>query len=373
MPAKLSGQIGGMRLKLLIVAPEQIPVPGTGSVEICILAIATKLAKHHQVTVVSRAMGNLASRSKVDGVNIVRVASGSSKVYLASVLHYLRNKSYDVIQVDNRPHYMAAIKKARPRTKVALFLHSLTFVPKTQYVKNSMNHADVIIANSGSLKSKLTERFPAQKHKIRTVELGVEAGRFHPPSESERNTLRAKYGLGKTFTVLFVGRVIPRKGVPVLLKAVHLANQQVPVHLVIAGKGKDSYMKQLRGQASKLGISVSWIGKKKHSEIHRVFQVADCFVCPSQKHEAFGLVNVEAMATGLPVIASRIGGIPEIVNHGNNGYLIDKYHDPAKFAEYIVRLGKNKELVRTLGNNARTDVLSRFTWRQTSSRLEAIY
>lgn len=78
-------------------------------------------------------------------------------------------------------------------------------------------------------------------------------------------------------------------------------------------------MKQLRGQVSKLGISVSWIGKKKHSEIHRVFQVADCF------------------------------------------------------AEYIVRLGKNKELVRTLGNNARTNVLSRFTWRQTSSRLEAIY
>ncbi|MFC9709451.1 glycosyltransferase [Paenibacillus sp. NPDC056933] len=88
--------------------------------------------------------------------------------------------------------------------------------------------------------------------------------------------LRAKYAIGKTFTILLVGRVIPRK---------------------------DPYMKKLRGQASKLGISVSWIGKKKHSEIHRIYQIADCFVCPSQKHEAFGLVNVEAMATGLPVIA----------------------------------------------------------------------
>ncbi|WP_246072980.1 glycosyltransferase family 4 protein [Paenibacillus dokdonensis] len=363
-----------MRLKILIVAPEQIPVPGTGSVEICILAISKKLAEHHQVTVVSRASGNLASHSKVvDGVNIFRVASGSSKVYLSSVLRFLRNKNYDLIQVDNRPHYMAAIKKARPNTKVTLFLHSLTFVPKAQSVQNSLNHADIIIANSSSLKSKLTNRFPTQAHKIRTVELGVDVNRFRPPSESERTILRAKYTIGKTFTILFVGRVIPRKGVPVLLKATHLANQQVPVHLVIAGKGKDSYMKKLREQASKLGIPVSWIGKKKHSEIHKIYQIADCFVCPSQKHEAFGLVNVEAMATGLPVIASRIGGIPEIVKHGNNGYLIDKYHDPAQFAEYLVRLGKNKELVRTLGDHARTNVLSQFTWRQTATRLETIY
>lgn len=128
----------------------------------------------------------MASHSRNDGVNIVRVASGSSKMYLASMLRFLRNKSYDVIQVDNRPHYMAAIKKARPRTKVTLFLHSLTFVPKTLYVKSSLKHADLIIANSGSLKSKLTDRFPAQAHKIRTAELGVEVKRFHPPSESER-------------------------------------------------------------------------------------------------------------------------------------------------------------------------------------------
>ncbi|WP_082350763.1 glycosyltransferase [Paenibacillus xylanivorans] len=63
--------------------------------------------------------------------------------------------------------------------------------------------------------------------------------------------------------MLFVGRVIPRKEVPVLLKATHLANQQVPVHLVIAGKGKDAYMKKLRRQASKLGISVSWDREKE--------------------------------------------------------------------------------------------------------------
>ncbi|QOS80740.1 hypothetical protein JNUCC31_07565 [Paenibacillus sp. JNUCC31] len=101
-----------------------------------------------------------------------------------------------------------------------------------------MKHADIIIANSSSLKSKLTDRFPTQAHKIRTVELGVDVNRFRPPSESECKILRAKYAIGKTFAILFVGRVIPRKGVPVLLKATHLADQQVPFTILLLGREK---------------------------------------------------------------------------------------------------------------------------------------
>lgn len=360
-------------MKLLIVAPEQIPVPGNGSVEICILAIAKQLAKQHQVTVISRASSGLPANSWEGGVHIIRVRSGSSKVYLSSVLRYLHGKSYDVIQVDNRPHYMAAIKRALPHTKVTLFLHSLTFVPLTSHVAASMKHADLIIANSASLKHKLSSRFPAQSHKIRTVELGVDVGRFRPPTAAEHAAAKSKYGIGSRFTVLFVGRVIPRKGIPVLLKAMHIAGKKTPMKLVIAGKGSSLYMKQLRAQAAKLGISVIWAGKISHKNIHRMYRMADCFVCPSQKHEAFGLVNVEAMASGLPVIASRIGGIPEIVKHGKSGYLVDAYHRPEHFAEYLVRLSKSSQLRNSQGEAGRHIVLQRFTWSQTASRLASLY
>lgn len=360
-------------MNLLIVAPEQIPIPGNGSVEICILAIAKQLAKQHTVTVISRSAAGLPGHSVTGGVHIVRVRSGSSRVYLASVLRHVQGKSYDVIQVDNRPHYMAAIKRAVPLTKVTLFLHSLTFVPHTELIASSMKHADLIIANSSSLKHELSSRFPAQAHKIRTVELGVDVGRFHPPTETERASAKRRYGIGSQFTVLFVGRVIPRKGLSVLLKALQLAGRQIPVRLVVAGRGSGSYMRQLRAQAAKLGVSVVWAGKVGHKDIHRMYRMADCFVCPSQKHEAFGLVNVEAMASGLPVIASRNGGIPEIVQHGHSGFLADAYHRPESFAEYLVRLGRNSQLRRSMGEAGRRIVLQRFTWSQTASRLAALY
>ncbi|MNJ56300.1 Spore coat protein SA [compost metagenome] len=209
--------------------------------------------------------------------------------------------------------------------------------------------------------------------KIRTVELGVDTTRFYPATLADRSRYRKKYGLGDKYTALFVGRVIPRKGVPILLKAASLAGKEVPVQVVIAGRGSTSYVKQLRDLASKLNVSVKWIGKQRHSDIHKVYQSADCFVCPSQKHEAFGLVNVEAMASGLPVIASKIGGIPEIVKHESNGFLVDEYWSAERFAHYLTRLGKNKELGRVIGTKGRSSVIQNFTWRQTADRLLSLY
>lgn len=360
-------------MRILIVAPEQIPVPGNGSVEISILAVAKQLAKKHTVTVVSRAAKGLPVQSNEGGVTIVRVPSGSSKIYIASVLRFIRGKAFDVIQVDNRPHYMSSIQQAFPKMKVTLFLHSLTFVPPHHSIARSLKHAKLIIANSSSLRQKLMHRFPAAAARIQTVELGVDTGRFRPATAADRANYRKKYGIGDKYTVLFVGRVIPRKGVPILLKAASLASQEIPLQVVIAGRGSASYMKQLRALASKLNVPVKWLGKQKHSDIHKIYQAADCLVCPSQKHEAFGLVNIEAMASGLPVIASRIGGIPEIVKHESNGFLVDDYRRAERFAQYLIRLGKNKELGRSIGARGRSSVIQNFTWRLTADRLSSLY
>ncbi|GAA0134469.1 spore coat protein CotSA [Paenibacillus sp. YSY-4.3] len=360
-------------MNILIVAPEQIPVPGNGSVEICIIAIAKQLANKHKVTIVSRASKGLPAQSNEGGVTIARVPSGSAKVYIASVLRFIQGKFFDVIQVDNRPHYMASIQQAFPKMKVTLFLHSLTFVPAASSVARSLRHAKLIIANSSSLKQKLINRFPDVAQKIRTVELGVDTGRFHPATQADRARYRKKHGIDDRYTALFVGRVIPRKGVPILLKAASIARKEIPLQVVVAGRGSASYMKQLRAMASKLNVPVKWLGKQKHSDIHKVYQAADCFVCPSQKHEAFGLVNVEAMASGLPVIASKIGGIPEIVKHEGSGFLVEDYWRAERFAQYLIRLGKKKELGRSMGTKARSSVIQHFTWRQTADRLMSIY
>ncbi|WP_282942111.1 glycosyltransferase family 4 protein [Paenibacillus sp. RC67] len=352
-------------MKILMVATEQIPVPGNGSVEICMFSIAKQFAKHHQVTIVSRLSSGLPKVSRYGNLTIVRVPSGSSRKYISSVLHYIRGKHYDIIQVDNRPHYMAQVKKAFPSTPVSLFLHSLTFVPRTKSVAASISRADLIIANSHSLKSNLSRMFPSIADKIRMVHLGVDVDRFRPAARGKKSG---------SFHVLFAGRVIPRKGVSVLIKAISIARRhRSDIKLTIVGGGKSHYVSTLKSLARSRGVPAQFTGKIPHSKIHSLYKRAHCFACPSQKHEAFGLVNVEAMASGLPVIASDIGGIGEIVKHRENGFLVSSYHSPDEHAKYILRVAQNKELSAKLARQARQDAVNRFSWLQTASKLIAIY
>ncbi|WP_036746905.1 glycosyltransferase family 4 protein [Paenibacillus sp. UNC451MF] len=352
-------------MKILMVAPEQLPVPGNGSVEICMLSIAKQFASNHHVTIVSRQSSGLPRVSRLGNMTIVRVSTGSPRKYISSVLHYIRGKQYDMIQVDNRPHYMAQVKKAFPKTPVSLFLHSLTFVPQTKSVEASMARANLIIANSHSLKSNLSRLFPSQAHKVRMVHLGVDVDRFKPVN---------RHGESGSFHVLFAGRVIPRKGVPVLIKAISIARKRRPdISLTIVGGGKPHYVGTLKLLAERYAVPARFTGKISHSKIHTMYKKAHCLVCPSQEHEAFGLVNVEAMATGLPVIASNIGGINEIVKHGSNGFLVHRYRNPEAHAKFILKVAQNKEMYVRLARQARKDAVSRFSWGQTASNLITIY
>ncbi|MGZ7441192.1 glycosyltransferase family 4 protein [Paenibacillus sp. TH7-28] len=353
-------------MNILMVAPEQIPVPGNGSVEICMLAIAKELADRHTVTIISRKSGSLPPVSRIGKLTIVRVPSGSSGRYIASVLRYVKGRSYDLIQVDNRPHYAAKVKAAFPRTPVSLFLHSLTFVKNTAAVALSMAKADLIVANSDSLKAKLNERFGRLAGKIHTVHLGVDTHRFRPPA---RRTVPSG-----SFRVLFAGRVIPRKGIPVLIKAMELVRREKSgASLTVVGGGKAGYLRELRRLAGKHRVPVRFVGKVPHRLIDRRFRQADCFACPSQEHEAFGLVNVEAMASGLPVVASDIGGIGEVVNHGHNGYLVKVYSDPREHAKWILQLAKHPESAGKMSRQARRDAVAKFGWKQTAAKLMKIY
>lgn len=362
-------------MHILIIAPEQLPLPGSGSVEICIVSIAKQLANHHKVTIVSRQFSrNRIQRADTGRIRMIRVHAPSKSAYIAAVLRHIRGNRYDVIQVDNRPHYIHAVKQAFPWTPVSLFLHSLTFVPKTASVTNALAKADCIVANSVSLKNNLSRRFPGQRHKIRTVYLGVDSTRFRIPSEDERQRIRAKYKLGNSFVILFAGRIIPRKGLPILIKAASIVRRRLKhTRLIVAGRGNSSYIRSLKGQASMLKVPAMFLGEVPHSMIHQVYQAADCFVCPSQRHESFGLVNVEAMASGVPIVASHIGGIKEIINHGINGYSVKTYRSTESFAQYISKIAEQRAKAKQMAQMGRQTVLQRFSWLQTAKQLEDIY
>lgn len=368
-------------MHILIVAPEQIPVPPIrgGSVEICIYAIARKLARQHRVTIISRRHPLYKRVTQEGNITIIRVAGGTSAAYLAGVLRTIKRKHYDLIQVDNRPRYASAIKRAMPSTPVSLFLHSLTFVSpaysSTGTTNSHLAYADLIIANSISLKNKLKSLFPQQANKLRVVQLGVDITRFRPPDAAKARAIRSKYGFNKGFNVLYTGRLIPKKGIDVLIKAVHQARKTIPaIRLIVAGgQQRPGYKAKLVRLVKRLKVPTSFVGYMPHTKLHKIYWLGDCFVCPSQQHEAFGLVNVEAMSSGLPVIASRNGGIKEIVKDGHNGKLVSQYRSPKAFAKHIVELAANRNLASRLGQQARQDAVVHFGWARTADALADLY
>ncbi|NQX46792.1 glycosyltransferase family 4 protein [Paenibacillus tritici] len=361
-------------MRICLIAPEQFAVPGNGSVEICIWNIARRLARRHKVTIVSRRAPGLPDTAETEQVRFIRLPSGTPSRYRSSVLGYLEAaEPYDLIQIDNRPLLLAAVKRQHPGTPVLAFLHSLTFVPARPEIARSLALADAVAANSRSLQQRLTRRFPGIRSKLSVVPLGADLSRFIPVSSQEKTRLRTLYGLPPGFTVLFVGRVIPRKGVNVLIRAMRRLKQHMPARLLIAGRGQPPYLRQLKSLARRLGVQVIFLGNIPHEEIHSLYQAADCFICPSQRHEAFGLVNVEAMASGLPVIASSNGGIREIIDSGRNGYLVKQYRDPAPFARLMLQIGRNPALAASIGLQGRNDALQMYEWQHTVELLENIY
>lgn len=353
------------RMRIAMVAPERLPLPGSGSVEICIHALAVRLAERHEVTVLCRSAEGQPNRQQEGRLEFVRIPADSYAVYKAGVLGYLRQHKarFDLVQVDNRPGLMAAVKSACPELTVALFLHSLTFVPASRQVAGALARADLILANSRSLGRRLRRRFP-RIPPVSVVPLGVDTERFRPAA--------AQFA-GRPFTVLFAGRLIPRKGVPVLLRALHRIRRRVPAQLIVAGGGPPAYVRRLKQLARRLRIPAVFLGSVPHADIHRLYPQADCFVCPSQRHEAFGLVNVEAMACGLPVVASRIGGIAEIVEPGRSGFLVRQYKEPAAFAACLFRLAARPDAAEQMGRAARAEAEARFDWRYSAAALERLY
>ncbi|AZN42676.1 glycosyltransferase family 4 protein [Paenibacillus albus] len=359
-------------MKLLIIAPEQNPIPPQvgGSVEYCIAQIAKRISDEHQVTVISVHRNGLPRKSVNGNTTIYRVSGdGSSQRYMNNVIQKVKGRRYDMIQIDNRPSFVRAVRKAFPGTLIAVFMHSMTFVSKPMTTKRRANHnfhyADLIVANSESLQMSLTKRFPEHLSKIRYVHLGVDTKKFYP---DKKGRLRA-------FHFLFAGRLIPRKGIPILLKAYKIARRTVPsMRLSIAGGAlKQSYKNELMRKVRKLNIPVTFAGNLSHDRMPAFYRSGHCLICPSQKHEAFGLVNVEAMACGLPVIASKIGGIPEIVEVGRNGLLVKMYRKPTAFASCMVNLAKDSALWNQLSVQARKDAKKRFSWRRTARSLIEIY
>jgi glycosyltransferase involved in cell wall biosynthesis len=159
----------------------------------------------------------------------------------------------------------------------------------------------------------------------------------------------------------------PQKGVETFLRAA--ARVPEPHQLLLAGEGEE--LGRMQGLAAQLGLRATFMGKVEHSRLPLVYGAADVCVVPSH-YESFGMVALEAMACGRPVVASAVGGLRYNVVDGRTG-LLAPARDEAAFARCMQQLLVDRALREDLGRSAASYVSRDYTWRAVADSLASVY
>lgn len=230
------------------------------------------------------------------------------------------------------------------------------------------------ICNSAAAKKLLVEREKIPEKKIVVIPNGVDCERFRPPTPEEKAALRSWLGLpaGATVTVS-VANLLPVKGHTYLLKAIASLPSEIKEKLALLLVGYGPLQESLKKEAALLSLHsvVRFLGRQESENVAKILRAADIFVLASLWE---GLPNavLEAMATGLPVVATATGGVPELIRHEKEGLLVPP-KDPDALAAAIRRLVEDAGLRQTLGGNARARALSNFSLEEMTAQTEKTY
>lgn len=239
---------------------------------------------------------------------------------------------------------------------------------------------DALVAATPAEEEQLTRLYAADPGRIHVISPGVDTSLFHPIPPAY-----AKERIGlcpDRRTILFVGRIEPLKGIDSLLQAVACIVRKRPALgaglcvAIIGGDAdqvrEDDEMIRLQTLREELGIGdvVTFLGAKDQDLLPYYYSAAEMVVMPSD-YESFGMVALEAMACGAPVIASDVGGLAFLVKHGRTGYRVPA-RDPAALADKIIRLLTDEGLRRRMGQRASCWAES-YAWPRIADRIEALY
>ena len=235
--------------------------------------------------------------------------------------------------------------------------------------------ADLLIASTADESAELVRTYGAVSERVFVVPPGVDLSVFQPV---DRDEARRKIGYGPGRLLLFVGRLERLKGVEVAIRALALLRDRNhdDVRLLILGEdskdGDEGEKDRLKAVAADVGVRdrVDFLGSVAHHELPYFYSAADVCVMPSYS-ESFGLVGLEAQASGRPVVGSDVSGLRSVIRDQVSGYLIAG-HDPAEYAERIGRLLEDPELAQQMGRRGRL-LAQRYSWTRTADRLRELF
>jgi len=376
-------------MRICHVAPELLPVPPTrgGAIERWIRDAAGRLARRgHELHVISRDHGDGVRAMNDAGVRYhfipmpARLDAGLPAGLARGLWYYSRAKAIlsavrpDVAHHHSRPAGLWLCRGAWPSV---ISLHSMDYGWGFGYrgwdrplFTRGLQAASRVLCVSDFIRRHTTAGYPSIAPHVTTMHNGVDGDVFSPRHDAAPDGP----------VVLYVGRVEERKGVHVLVDAFErIISARVPqARLLIVGpysywqRGDNGYYDTLARRCA-ANARIELRGPTYNdAELSAVYRSGTVAVVPSTFPEALGLTSLEAQASGVPVVVSDAGGLPETVADGRSGFVV-AHHQAEPLAERVVELLRNEQRRLEMAAAAREWVLQRFSWDVIASRLESEY
>ena len=243
------------------------------------------------------------------------------------------------------------------------FLHKL-------YLKMLRNSVDIFICINSEIREKLLELgFPADK--LKSISNGIDLNRFPQADRQKMNEFKRQLSLPIKEMVCFIGSLRHKRGLDTLLEAwKELIKIKPDLLLVLIGR-EDNQAAYLKRMVEDNGLKESVIFTGEIKDVSPYLHASDIFILPSQS-EGMSNAFLEAMATGLPIIATTVGGAKDALEHLENGLLI-RYKDPQQIIESILLLTEDKELAERIGKNSRITAIEKYSLDQISDKYLELY
>jgi glycogen synthase len=250
--------------------------------------------------------------------------------------------------------------------------------------RTAIEGADAVIAVSRETRNDVYEHFGAAESKTHVIHNGIDLQEYR---RTEQTDALERRGVNpKKPYVLFVGRITRQKGIIHLVDAIPEIDSDIQVVLLAGAPDTDHIAREMEEHVARnRRDGVIWIDEMvDRAEVIQFYSHAAVFCCPSV-YEPFGIINLEAMACETPVVASRIGGIPEVVVPEETGLLVDLRLEPGTFvptdpeqfsrslAEGINRIAHDPSLARRMGQAGRKRAEEHFSWRAIAEKTLHLY
>jgi lipopolysaccharide heptosyltransferase II len=334
-----------------------LPSLDVGGVETGTIDLARYLVrKGHKAVVISgggrlvKELDNIGARHYTLPVGKKSLFNGIRMVRL--VCDIIRNEDIDIVHVRSRVPALIAYVACKITNRV--FLTTAHGYYKKHFLSNVMSWGRFVIVPSNMIAKHMVSDFGVPYERIRFIPRGVDLSQFKFRDPATHQT--------KDFTIGMVSRITPLKGHSFFIKAVALLRKDIPnlKVLVIGSAAKDKYMGDLVMLTRRLGLTRIVEFMSAREDIPSLMHRLDCLVSATITPEAFGRAIVEAQASGVAVVSTRVGGVVDIIEDEKSG-LFCNAHDPKDMANMILKLYRDKNFRNNLVVNGRKRVEENFS------------